>query len=214
MPIAEDDPTVPLSPYGWSKLMTEMMLRDTAAAHPLRHVALRYFNVAGADPQLRTGLSTPAPRISSRSRSRQRSAAAAAIDVFGTDYADAGRHLHPRFHPRQRSGAARIVAALRYLRARRRQRHAQLRLRPRLFGARGARRGAPRRRPCRSRCTSASAAPGDIVVSVAAANRIREVLGWTPQFDDLDTIVGHALAWERHLMADRRAGPIQRAISA
>ncbi|HEX2654793.1 MAG TPA: NAD-dependent epimerase/dehydratase family protein, partial [Xanthobacteraceae bacterium] len=59
MPVAEDDPTVPLSPYGWSKLMTEIILRDTTTAHGLGHVALRYFNVAGADPQLRTGLSTP-----------------------------------------------------------------------------------------------------------------------------------------------------------
>ena len=59
MPVAEDDPTVPLSPYGWSKLMTEVMLRDASAAHGLGHVALRYFNVAGADPQMRTGLSTP-----------------------------------------------------------------------------------------------------------------------------------------------------------
>src|SRR4029077_15252026 len=59
MPIAEDDPTVPASPYGWSKLMTEIMLRDASTAHGLSHVALRYFNVAGADPQMRTGLSTP-----------------------------------------------------------------------------------------------------------------------------------------------------------
>src|ERR1700759_3142287 len=58
MPIAEDDPTVPLSPYGWSKRMTEIILRDTAGALPLSHVPLRYFNVAGADPHLRTGLST------------------------------------------------------------------------------------------------------------------------------------------------------------
>src|SRR3954469_1275981 len=45
VPVFEDDPTVPLSPYGWSKLMTEQMLRDTSTAHPLTHIALRYFNV-------------------------------------------------------------------------------------------------------------------------------------------------------------------------
>jgi len=56
VPVGEDDPTLPLSPYGWSKLMTEVMLRDAGAAHDLTHVALRYFNVAGADPQMRTGL--------------------------------------------------------------------------------------------------------------------------------------------------------------
>ena len=58
VPVAEDSPTVPLSPYGRSKLMTETMLRDAGDAHGLRHVILRYFNVAGADPQMRTGLST------------------------------------------------------------------------------------------------------------------------------------------------------------
>src|SRR4029078_9784054 len=54
MPVAEDDPAAPLSSYGWSKLMTEVMLRDATAAYGIGHVALRYFNVAGADPQLRT----------------------------------------------------------------------------------------------------------------------------------------------------------------
>lgn len=73
-PVAEDAPTEPVSPYGRSKLMTEWMLQDTARAHPISYVALRYFNVAGADPKGRTGQSTPRPRISSRSRARQRSA--------------------------------------------------------------------------------------------------------------------------------------------
>ncbi len=58
IPVREDAPTLPISPYGWSKLMTEIMLRDASAAHGLKHVILRYFNVAGADPQCRTGQST------------------------------------------------------------------------------------------------------------------------------------------------------------
>ena len=62
VPVREDAPTLPISPYGWSKLMTEIMLRDASAAHGLKHVILRYFNVAGADPQGRTGQSTRAPR--------------------------------------------------------------------------------------------------------------------------------------------------------
>jgi nucleoside-diphosphate-sugar epimerase len=75
-PIGEDDPTCPMSPYGSSKLMTEIMLRDAGAAHRIDYVILRYFNVAGADPQQRTGQSTGVPPISSRSRSRPRSASA------------------------------------------------------------------------------------------------------------------------------------------
>ena len=58
VPVAEDAPTEPINPYGWSKLMTERMLTDAAAAHPLNFCILRYFNVAGADPQGRAGLST------------------------------------------------------------------------------------------------------------------------------------------------------------
>ena len=73
VPVREDDPTVPTSPYGSSKLMTEIMLRDAGAAHGLRHLILRYFNVAGADPLGRTGQSTEAPPTSSRSGSKRRS---------------------------------------------------------------------------------------------------------------------------------------------
>src|ERR1700686_4427598 len=60
IPVPEDAPTQPISPYGWSKLMTEIMLRDASAAHDLTHVILRYFNVAGADPKNRTGQSSAA----------------------------------------------------------------------------------------------------------------------------------------------------------
>jgi len=86
MPVAEDDPTVPLSPYGWSKLMTEIILRDTTAAHGLGHVALRYFNVAGADPQLRTGLSTPGATHLIKVAVEAALGRRPRIDVFGTDY--------------------------------------------------------------------------------------------------------------------------------
>ena len=77
---------MPLSPYGWSKLMTEMMLRDTSAAHDLTHVALRYFNVAGADPQLRTGLSTPGATHLIKVAVEAALGRRARIDVYGTDY--------------------------------------------------------------------------------------------------------------------------------
>lgn len=67
-PVSEDTPQIPVSPYGRSKLMTEWMLRDAAAAHPLRYVVLRYFNVAGADPSGRSGQSTPNARPAARRR--------------------------------------------------------------------------------------------------------------------------------------------------
>src|ERR1700709_2537086 len=86
MPVAEEAPTRPLSPYGSSKLMTEIMLHDVASAHGMYYVALRYFNVAGADPQARMGLATVGAthllKIAVEAATGQR----AKIDVFGTDY--------------------------------------------------------------------------------------------------------------------------------
>jgi UDP-glucose 4-epimerase len=85
-PVGEDAPLRPMSPYGSSKLMTEIMLRDTAFAHALRYVALRYFNVAGADPQGRSGQSTPNAthllKVAVQTALGQRPY----IEVFGTDY--------------------------------------------------------------------------------------------------------------------------------
>src|SRR6476659_1547471 len=85
-PISEDDRLMPMSPYGWSKLMTEIMLRDAGAAHGLGHVILRYFNVAGGDPAQRTGQSTPDAthliKVAVQAALGQREC----LDVFGTDY--------------------------------------------------------------------------------------------------------------------------------
>src|SRR5690606_8889066 len=85
-PVAEDHPLLPLSPYGRSKLMTEMMLEDVAAAHPLSYGVLRYFNVAGADPQGRSGQSTPMAthliKVAAQAALGQRDG----VEVFGTDY--------------------------------------------------------------------------------------------------------------------------------
>ncbi len=200
VPVAEDDPTLPLSPYGWSKLMTEVMLRDTSAAHDLTHVALRYFNVAGADPQMRTGLSTPG------ATHLIKVAVEAALGRRAPDrrvrhrLSDPGWHLRPRFHPCQRSRTCACFGAA--LPAQwRRQRHAQLRLRPRLFGARGARCGSPRGRPSVRGELRRRAAPATSWCRSPPQTASANCLNWTPELDDLDAIVGHALAWERHLMA-------------
>jgi UDP-glucose 4-epimerase len=203
MPISEDDPTLPLSPYGWSKLMTEQMLRDASAAHPLHHVALRYFNVAGADPQMRTGLSTRGATHLIKVAVEAALGRRPRIDVFGTDYPTPdGTCIRDFIHVSDLAQAH--VAALRYLRA---------------GGASvtlncGYGRGYSVREVLDA-VRSAAGHPfpvqfgarreGDIVVSVAAAERIRERLSWTPRLDNLDTIVRHALAWERRLMAQSGA---------
>ncbi len=154
IPIGEDGPTCPMSPYGSSKLMTEIMLRDAGIAHGLDSVILRYFNVAGADPQLRTGQSTAGAthliKVAVECALGKRSK----IDVLRHRLPDPRRHLSARLHPRHRSrprpfGCARLSARGRPAG------DAQLRLRPRLLGARGDRYGQAGvgrrfpRRPCR-----------------------------------------------------------------
>ena len=199
VPVGENDPTVPLSPYGWSKLMTEVMLRDASAAHALSHVALRYFNVAGADPQLRTGLSTPGATHLIKVAVEAALGRRARIDVYGTDYPTPdGTCIRDFIHVSDLARAH--LAALNYLRAG--SASATLNcgygrgysIREVLNAVRHA---IGHDFPVRF----AGRRLGDIVVSVAAASRIREVLDWTPELDDLGMIVRHALAWERHLMA-------------
>ena len=86
VPVREDDATAPTSPYGSSKLMTEVMLRDAGSAHGLRHVILRYFNVAGADPLGRTGQSTKSATHLIKVSIETALGLRPKVDVFGTDY--------------------------------------------------------------------------------------------------------------------------------
>ena len=143
VPVPENAPTRPMSPYGSSKLMTEIMLHDTAGAHDMSYVVLRYFNVAGADPFGRVGLATVGAthllKIAVEAATGQR----AKVDVFGTDYPTPGRQLHPRLHPCQRSRAGASRGAVVFAR-RRKLGHAELRLRPRLLRAGNPRGGPPR----------------------------------------------------------------------
>jgi UDP-glucose 4-epimerase len=206
MPVAEDDPTLPLSPYGWSKLMTEVMLRDATAAYGLGHVALRYFNVAGADPQLRSGLSTPGATHLIKVAVEAALGRRPRIDVYGTDYPTPdGTCIRDFIHVSDLARAH--LAGLAYLRAGGESVTFNCgygrgySVREVLAAVRNA---IGRDFPVKF----ADRRPGDIVVSVATANRIRERLRWTPELDDLDAIVTHALAWERHLMA--RQGPAVR----
>jgi UDP-glucose 4-epimerase len=211
MPVPETAPTRPMSPYGSSKLMTEIMLHDVATAHGMSYVALRYFNVAGADPEGRIGLATVGAthllKIAVEAATGQR----AKIDVFGTDYPTPdGSCIRDFIHVSDLAQAHR--AALSYLRG----------------GGNsvtlncGYGRGysvietieAVKRVSMRNIAVQyAPRRPGDIMTMVADTSRIRSLLDWTPKYDDLETIAAHALAWEEKLFRER-GGPAQQAESA
>jgi UDP-glucose 4-epimerase len=201
VPVPEEAPTRPLSPYGSSKLMTEIMLHDVASAHDLQFVVLRYFNVAGADPQARIGLATVGAthllKIAVEAATGQR----AQIEVYGTDYPTPdGSCIRDFIHVSDLAQAHR--AALAYLReggesatlncgyGRGYSVLETIEAVRRVSGRQFAVKYAPRR-------------PGDIMTMIADTTRIQTTLDWTPQYDDLETIAAHALAWETKLMQER-----------
>jgi UDP-glucose 4-epimerase len=203
MPVPEEAPTRPLSPYGSSKLMTEIMLHDVASAHDMQFVVLRYFNVAGADPQARIGLATIGAthllKIAVEAATGQR----ARIEVYGTDYPTPdGSCIRDFIHVSDLAQAHR--AALAYLRdggesatlncgyGRGYSVLETIEAVRRVSGRNFAVQYAPRR-------------PGDIMTMIADTGRIRSTLDWTPQYDDLETIAAHALAWETKLMHERNS---------
>jgi UDP-glucose 4-epimerase len=202
-PVAEHAPTRPMSPYGTSKLMTEIMLRDVAEAHDMHYVVLRYFNVAGADPKLRCGIAVPGAthllKVAVEAATGQR----AKIDVFGADYPTPdGTCIRDFIHVSDLAQAHR--AALAYLRAGGRSETLNC----------GYGHGysvlevieAVRRVSGRSFAVNqASRRPGDIMTMIAETRRIQAVLDWAPQYDNLDTIAAHALAWEEKLIGERVA---------
>lgn len=192
--VGEDAPTRPLSPYGASKLMSEMMLRDVAAAHDLKYVILRYFNVAGADPQLRTGQMTAAATHLIKVAIETALGLRARLDIFGTDYPTPdGTCIRDYIHVSDLVRAH--LMALAYLRrggaslilncgyghgySVREVIAAVKRVSGRNFAIRESERRA-----------------GDPAVVVADAGNIRNLLGWHPDFDNLDTIIADMLSWE------------------
>lgn len=196
-PVAEDAVLKPVSPYGTSKLMTELMLADTARAHDFHYVALRYFNVAGADPKGRTGQSTPRATHLIKVACETALGKRTHMDVFGTDYPTPdGTCIRDYIHVTDLVGAH--MMALRYLREGGRSDVFNcgyssgysvlevIEAVKRVHGQDFKVVNAPRR-------------PGDAEAIIAASAKIRAVLGWTPKLADLDTIVSHALAWERGL---------------
>ena len=211
VPVAEDSPLMPVSPYGWSKLMTEVMLRDCAAAHGLGHVILRYFNVAGADPAMRTGQSTPGATHLIKVAVQAALGLRDRLDVFGTDYPTPdGTCIRDYIHVSDLARAH--VAALNHLRS------GGENVTLNCGYGRGysvlevldaVRRAAGTELPVHM----AERRPGDPTSIVAAAARIQQTLNWTPEFKDLNTIVAHALQWERGLMERNRDRPRRTAAS-
>jgi len=197
VPVREDEPTAPIAPYGTSKLMSEIMLHDAARAHGLRFVVLRYFNVAGADPKGRTGQSTPQATHLIKVACEAALGKRAKLDVYGTDYPTPdGTCQRDYIHVSDLVSAH--SAALAHLRS---------------GGASstfncGYGRGASVFEVISSvkrvsgvdfKVDIASRRDGDPAALVANVERIHASLDWQPQFQDLDTIVAHALAWERKL---------------
>ena len=199
VPIDEDDSKQPINPYGASKLMTERMLSDAAAAHSLNYCALRYFNVAGADPDMRAGQvgkgSTHLIKVAVEAAVGKRDHVA----VFGTDYATpdgtcvrdyvhvtdlAAAHLialerliqRPQDNLVLNCGYGKGLSVLEVLDAL-----------DRVAGKPVPRREMPRR-------------PGDAPELVSSNRALVETLDWRPRFADIETIVGHALQWERILL--------------
>jgi UDP-glucose 4-epimerase len=202
VPVAEDAPTVPMSPYGSSKLMTEIMLRDAGRAHGLGHVILRYFNVAGADPQLRTGQSTRVATHLIKVAAETALGLRPKMDVFGTDYPTPdGTCIRDYIHV---SDLVRAHSdALRHLRAG----GASLTLNCGYghgFSVLEVIDAVKRVSGVDFRVDVAPPRPGDPAQVVAAADRARTLLGWQPRLDDLSTIVAHALAWQKKLINRNR----------
>jgi len=201
VPVSEEDPTVPLSPYGRSKLMTEMMLEDAGAAHGLHYGVLRYFNVAGADPLARTGQSTRGATHLIKVAVETAFGLRPKMDVYGTDYQTPdGTCIRDYIHVWDLVRAH--SQALAYLRAGGRSITVNCGY-GRGFSVLEVIETVKQVSGIDFKVEIAGRRPGDPARIVAAADRARATLHWKPEFDNLPTIVSHALAWERKLQASR-----------
>jgi UDP-glucose 4-epimerase len=197
VPVTEDTPTVPINPYGASKLMTEWILRDTAAANNLTYVALRYFNVAGADPLGRAGQSTPLATHLVKVACEAAVGRRDYVEIFGNDYdTPDGTCVRDYIHVADLADAH--VGALQYL----------------ISGGQsvvlncGYGRGqsvldvlarVQRRAGTGFKVVQGIRRPGDAPSLVADATKLQRTLRWKPRFADLDIIVQTALDWEMRI---------------
>ena len=201
-PVVETTPLNPMSPYGRSKLMTEWMLADVAAAHPMTYGVLRYFNVAGADPQKRSGQSTPQAthliKVACQTALGQRDK----MDIFGTDYETPdGTCVRDYIHVTDliaahglllnhlRKGGDSTTLTCAYGRG---------------YSVREVVETVREVSGVHLRADEGPRRAGDPASITATGEKVRKLLGWVPQHDDLKEIVETAYAWERHLMTRNR----------
>ena len=197
-PVRENTPTLPINPYGLSKLMTEYMLRDVAAAHDFNYCALRYFNVAGADPQARTGQSTAGATHLIKVAVEAALGKRDSVAIFGTDYnTPDGTGVRDYIHVSDLAAAH--VKALEALIANPGKSHI-------LNCGYGNGYSVNEVFDAVDRVTNQKLVrkvegrrAGDPDALISDNSAIVKEFGWQPRYDDLDLIVGHALAWERKL---------------
>ncbi len=194
---SEDSPTAPINPYGTSKLMTEWMLRDTAAVNDLNYVALRYFNVAGSDPECRIGQSTARATLLTKVACEVAVGKRDKVYVFGTDYdTPDGTGVRDYIHVEDLARAH--LDALTYLRNGGESDvmncgygHG--------FSVREVVAAVERANGAPLNSEEGPRRAGDPGTLIAACERIKTKLNWQPRYDDLDVIAATSLAWERHL---------------
>jgi UDP-glucose 4-epimerase len=197
IPVEEESATVPVSPYGRSKLMTEWILRDAAAAHDINFGILRYFNVAGADLAGRTGQSTPRATHLIKRACQVATGRAEKLTVFGADYETPDGtgvrdyihvsdliDIHERVLARLRNTGQSILLNCGYGRG---------------FSVREVVTAVERISGRTLPVELAVRRAGDLPIVVADTSKLTQILGWTPKYADLDIIIRTALAWENRI---------------
>lgn len=193
----ENTQTRPINPYGTSKLMSETMLRDWSATGAVRHVILRYFNVAGCDPLGRIGHSTPEATLLIKVACEHAVGKRRSVSIYGTDYdTPDGTGVRDYIHVEDLASAH--LRALDHLR----EGGASLTLNCGYghgYSVREVVDAVARVGGHALNVIELPRRPGDIPKLIACSDRLRQELGWTPRYDDLDFIVRTALTWEYHL---------------
>ena len=201
-PVVETTPLSPISPYGRSKLMTELMLADVAVAHPITYGVLRYFNVAGADPQGRSGQSSPTAthliKVACQAALGQREK----MDIFGTDFETPdGTGVRDYIHVTDLIAAHALL--LKHLRAGGESQTLNCAY-GRGYSVREVVETVRKVTGVNIRADEGPRRAGDPASITATGEKVRSVLGWVPQHADLTEIVESAYAWEKHLMVRNR----------
>ena len=196
-PVAEDNVLNPMSPYGRSKLMTEWILQDAAKAHGIRYGILRYFNVAGADPKGRTGQSTPRATHLIKRACEVAMQSSEKLTIFGTDYPTTDGtgvrdyihvsdlvDIHEQVLRKLRNEGTSLLLNCGYGRG---------------YSVREVVSAVERATGSPLAVETAARRPGDLAIVVAETGQLVKLLGWKPQYADLDMIVRTALAWETQI---------------